>query len=171
MTGVLSGGSNTSTSTTSPNSQVLGDYQALVNRATGVANTPYTAYPGEQVAPLSNQTNTGLANVDQYAYAAQPYLSAAGNMVGQGGQYAAQGQNLANVGASQVTQGEQYIPQGASAVGAGLGSLNKGSGTINQATGYMPQAGGMINTGMGSSTQGAGMINQGASYTCRRRAA
>ena len=39
--------------------QVLATIRALVNRATGVANTPYTAYPGEQVAPLSNQTILG----------------------------------------------------------------------------------------------------------------
>ena len=80
MGSVLAGGSNTSTSTQSPPPQVLANYQGLVNRATGVANTPYTPYPGEQVAPLSNQTQQGLGAVNQYASAAQPYLQQAGQM-------------------------------------------------------------------------------------------
>ena len=70
--------------TSSPPPQVLANYQGLVNRATGVANTPYTPYPGEQVAPLSNQTQQGLGAVNQYASAAQPYLQQAGQMVNTG---------------------------------------------------------------------------------------
>src|SRR5580698_5035903 len=79
------GGSNanTTTNTSSPPPQTLADYNALINRGTAVANTPYTPYPGEQVAPLSNQMNAGLGNVDQYAYSAQPYLSQAGQMTQQ----------------------------------------------------------------------------------------
>jgi hypothetical protein len=72
-----SGSTNTASSTSSPPPQVLAEYQAAVNRATGVANTPYTPYPGEMVAPLSNQTLQGLGGVSQYAGAAQPAISAA----------------------------------------------------------------------------------------------
>ena len=87
MGSICGGGGSSSQTTTQANSpppQVQADYQGLVNRATAVANTPYTPYPGEQVAPLSNQTNTGLANLNQYAYAAQPYLNQAGQMVNTG---------------------------------------------------------------------------------------
>ena len=86
--GSVCGGSSSSNQTTtnssSPPPQTLANYQGLVNRATSVANTPYTPYPGEQVAPLSNQTNTGLSNLDKYAYTAQPYYNQAGQMVTQG---------------------------------------------------------------------------------------
>ena len=77
MGSVCGGGgssSQTTTNSSSPPPQTLANYQAGINRATAVANTPFTPYPGEQVAPLSNQTVTGLSNLDKYAYAAQPYL-------------------------------------------------------------------------------------------------
>ena len=117
MGSLLGGGSNTTTSSSSPPPQVLANYQGLVNRATGVANTPYTAYPGEQVAPLSNQTVTGLANVDQYGYAAQPYLGTAGNMI----------QGAAGT-----------IQQGENTTASGLGGMQSGSNTI---AGAIPQMG------------------------------
>jgi len=75
-----SGNPNTTTNQSSPPPQTLANYEAGVNRATAVANTPWTPYPGEQVAPLSNQTVTGLSNLDKYSYAAQPYLNQAGAM-------------------------------------------------------------------------------------------
>ena len=84
MGSVCGGSSNqTTTNSSSPPPQTLADYQGLVNRATSVANTPYTPYPGEQIAPLSNQTVTGLSNLDKYAYAAQPYYNQAGQMTQQ----------------------------------------------------------------------------------------
>jgi hypothetical protein len=55
----------------------MANYQALTNRATNVANTPYQAYQGELVAPLSNQTQAGLGGINQYASAAQPGYQAA----------------------------------------------------------------------------------------------
>jgi hypothetical protein len=72
------GNQQTTTQASAPPPQVLANYQGLVNRATSVANTPYTPYPGEQVAPLSNQTLTGLGQVGQAAQAAQPYYTQAG---------------------------------------------------------------------------------------------
>ena len=67
----------TTTSSSSPPPQVLAEYQGLVDRATTVANQPYQAYQGEQVAPLSYQTQAGLGGINQYANAAQPGYSAA----------------------------------------------------------------------------------------------
>jgi hypothetical protein len=67
----------TTTTSSSPPPQVLAEYQGLVDRATNVANQPYQAYQGEQVAPLSYQTQTGLGGINQYANAAQPGYSAA----------------------------------------------------------------------------------------------
>ena len=66
-----------SQSSSSPPPQVLADYQGLVNRATNTANTPYTQYPGELVAPLSQQTQQGLGQIGQYANAAQPFYQGA----------------------------------------------------------------------------------------------
>jgi hypothetical protein len=76
-------GSQTTTQSSSPPPQVQADYQGLVNRATTVANTPYTPYSGEGVAPLSNQMLAGLGGVNQYANTAQPYLQTAGQMTQQ----------------------------------------------------------------------------------------
>src|SRR5882672_651635 len=73
------GGSSPQTTTTSssPPPQVMAGYQALTDRATNVANQPYQAYQGEQVAPLSYQTQAGLSGINQYANAAQPGYAAA----------------------------------------------------------------------------------------------
>lgn len=79
--GSKGGGSSdpqTQTSTSSPPPQVMADYSALINRATANANTPYQAYQGEQVAPLTPQTMQGLEGVNQYANAAQPWIQEAG---------------------------------------------------------------------------------------------
>ena len=58
----------------------MAEYQALVNRATNVANTPYSAYSGEMVAPLTSQTLQGLGNINNYAYSAQQPLNTAAQM-------------------------------------------------------------------------------------------
>jgi Phage tail lysozyme/Chaperone of endosialidase len=75
------GGTTQQTSSSSgPPPQVMAEYQGLVDRATNVANQPYQPYTGEQVAPLSSQTLSGLGGISQYSGAAQPYLGAAGAM-------------------------------------------------------------------------------------------
>jgi hypothetical protein len=58
----------------------MAEYQGLVDRATNVANQPYQPYTGEQVAPLTSQTLSGLGGISNYANTAQPYLGAAGAM-------------------------------------------------------------------------------------------
>ena len=70
----------TTSSTQSPSPQVLSDYQGLVNSAINTANTPYSPYGGQMVAPLSSQTLQGLGGVSQYANAAQPYIGTAAGM-------------------------------------------------------------------------------------------
>ena len=70
----------TVSTSSSPPAQVLANYGAMVNRATNAANTPYQPYPGEMVAPLSNQTQAGLGGASAYANTAQPYYSTAGQM-------------------------------------------------------------------------------------------
>src|SRR6516162_3212221 len=74
------GNTQQTTSTSSPPPQVMADYGALINRATGVANTPWQPYHGEMVSPLSPQTLSGLGTINQYAGAAQPYLQTAASM-------------------------------------------------------------------------------------------
>ncbi len=69
-------GTNTTTSTSAPNPQAYAAYSDLLNRAQGVAATPYTPYTGELVAPLNAQQNAGIANIN----AAQPAFSDAVTM-------------------------------------------------------------------------------------------
>ena len=75
-------GSNTSTSntTTAPNPQAMQAYSDLMARAQGVADTPYTPYGGEIVAPFNAQQNTGVAGINQYSGFAQPYIQQAAGL-------------------------------------------------------------------------------------------
>jgi hypothetical protein len=75
-------GSNTSTSntTTAPNPQAMQAYSDLMSRAQGVADTPYTPYGGEIVAPFNAQQNTGVAGINQYSGFAQPYIQQAAGL-------------------------------------------------------------------------------------------
>lgn len=78
-------GSNTTTSNTSqtsaPDPQAMAAYQQILQRAQGVAQTPYQAYGGEGVAGINAQQNQGISNINQYAGAAQPNINAATSMV------------------------------------------------------------------------------------------
>ena len=124
----------TSTSTSSLPPQISADYQGLVNRATGVANTPYQPYQGEGVAPLTPQTLTGLNQVNNTSQEAQPYLNTAANMTtgALGNLNSGISNNLSTVNPqiestignvnsgvnSAVGQGSSLIQQGAAPVGA-----------------------------------------------------
>jgi hypothetical protein len=72
-------GSQTATNqtTSTPNPQAMQAYSNVLNQAQGVAATPYQAYGGELVAPFNQQQNMGVAGINQYAGAAQPYLNTA----------------------------------------------------------------------------------------------
>ena len=62
---------NNVTSNTPP-PQVLAQYQNVVNSANQVAQTPYSAYGGQYVAPINSQENAGISGINQYANFAQP---------------------------------------------------------------------------------------------------
>lgn len=72
-------GSNTTTqtSTYAPNADAMAAYQSILQRAQGVANTPYTPYGGELVAGINPQQTMGIGNVNANANWAQPYIQGA----------------------------------------------------------------------------------------------
>ena len=64
-------GSNTTsttqsgTSTASPDSNAYQAYLALLNRASGVASTPYQGFQGQETAPINEQQQAGIGNINQ----------------------------------------------------------------------------------------------------------
>lgn len=77
-------GSNTTTQSTTPNPAAMQAYQQILQRAQGVAQTPYQAYGGDLTAPINAQQQTGIANINQNAGFAQPYISEAAGYARQG---------------------------------------------------------------------------------------
>lgn len=75
----MSGGGKSSTSTSSVSipPEVLARYNAVNTRAEQVAQTPFTPYGGQFVAPLTGTQQAGIANVSQAAGMAQPYYQGA----------------------------------------------------------------------------------------------
>lgn len=69
----------TSQSSSAPDPQAYAAYQQLLQRAQGVAQTPYQPYTGQLVAPVNSQQNLGISGVNQYAGVAQPTINAAIN--------------------------------------------------------------------------------------------
>ncbi len=71
-------GSNTtstsSTSYTAPDAQAGALYRQILDRASGVASTPYQAYTGQLTAPTNAQQNLGLGTANQAAGFANPFL-------------------------------------------------------------------------------------------------
>jgi len=72
-------GSQTTTNQTqsAPDPNAYQAYLGLMQRAQGVASTPYQPYGGELVAGVNQQQNTGIGGINQYANAAQPAIGAA----------------------------------------------------------------------------------------------
>ncbi len=79
-------GSNTTESTTAPNWQAMQQYSNLLNRAANVASTPYQAYGGEEVAPINQQQQLGIGNINANAGFANPYVQGGANMISASGQ-------------------------------------------------------------------------------------
>jgi hypothetical protein len=75
----MSGGGKSSTSTSSVSipPEVLARYNSVNARAEQVAQTPFTPYGGQFVAPLTGTQQAGIANVSQAAGMAQPYYQGA----------------------------------------------------------------------------------------------
>lgn len=73
----MCGKSNTTTTQTSANPAAATQYYDLLNRAAGVAATPYVPYRGQGVAPVDAQQMLGIGNINTYAESAQPAFGAA----------------------------------------------------------------------------------------------
>jgi hypothetical protein len=67
----------TTTTQQTPNPTAGAAYNSLLQRASGVADTPYQSYSGELVAPVNAQQNLGIGNINQGAGFAQPYIQQA----------------------------------------------------------------------------------------------
>lgn len=80
------GGGQTTTSTNQPPQQVLDAYGSLINRGTQVANTPYQAYQGQQVADLTPMQNQAFGNINAAQGQAQPYIDQASGLANQSAQ-------------------------------------------------------------------------------------
>jgi len=73
-------GSQTTTTSNSPDPNAYQAYLDLLNRAQGVAGTPYQSYTGELVAPVNAQQSAGISGINNYANFAQPYIQQAAGM-------------------------------------------------------------------------------------------
>jgi hypothetical protein len=77
------GSQTTSTSSTSSaDPQAAQLYRDILQRAGGVAATPYQAYSGELTAPVNAQQTTGIAGINANANYASPYISQAAGLAG-----------------------------------------------------------------------------------------
>lgn len=76
-------GSNTTqtSTTTRPDDQAYQMYSDILNRAQGVASTPYQAYGGELTAGINGQQTAGIGGINNYANAAQNNIGQATNLV------------------------------------------------------------------------------------------
>jgi hypothetical protein len=63
-------------------SQVLAQYQSVNAKANTTANTPFSTYGGQFVAPVNSQQTAGISGTNAYANEAQPYFGAATNTLG-----------------------------------------------------------------------------------------
>lgn len=77
-------GTNTTTNQTSSSAdpQAAQSYRDLLQRAQGVASTPYQAYTGELTAPVNAQQQLGVGNINSNASFAQPYVQQAAGIAG-----------------------------------------------------------------------------------------
>ena len=73
-------GTNTTTQTTAPNAGAMAAYQSLMERASGVANTPYQAYTGNLTAGINQQQNLGIGNINTASQAGSPWFDYAASM-------------------------------------------------------------------------------------------
>ena len=67
----------TSQSTSAPDPQAYAAYSQLLQRAQGVASTPYQAYTGELTAPVNAQQSLGISGINANANSAQPAVGQA----------------------------------------------------------------------------------------------
>lgn len=72
------GGTTTTENKASPEAMAL--YRKILKQAEGVAATPFTAYTGELVAPLTEQQRLGISGINAGAGFASPYIQNAAQM-------------------------------------------------------------------------------------------
>ncbi len=70
-------GSNTTTTQQQPNPAAMSAYQNILAQAQALPAN-FTPYGGQLTAPVNEQQQAGISNINQYASAAQPYFSTAG---------------------------------------------------------------------------------------------
>lgn len=81
------GSSGQTTQTSGPPPQVLANYQDIYNRAKGVANAPLQQYdPTKMLAPLNQNQNQAISQVQGLQGAAQPYINSAQQYAAAGAQ-------------------------------------------------------------------------------------
>ncbi len=73
-------GTNTTTQKTAPDPAAMAAYQQLMQRAQGVANTPYQAYTGNLTAGINQQQNLGIGNINTASQAGSPWFDYAASM-------------------------------------------------------------------------------------------
>lgn len=70
----------TTTQSSAPNPAAMKAYQDLMNRASGVAATPYNPYGGDLTAGVNAQQNLGIGNINTASQAGNPWFSYAASM-------------------------------------------------------------------------------------------
>jgi uncharacterized protein (TIGR02594 family) len=76
-------GQQSTTTSQTPNPTALAAYNNLIGSASSLAQTPFTPYTNQMVAPLTSEQNAGITGINSYANAAQPGISAAEGLVNQ----------------------------------------------------------------------------------------
>ena len=99
----MGGKTSTSTSSVAVPPEVLARYNAANDAAATAASNQYQTYSGEFVAPVNQQEQGAIQNINQAQTYAQPFIAGASNQIQQGAAAGAQG----------ISQGLGTIDQGA----------------------------------------------------------
>jgi len=164
----MGGKTGTTTSGVQIPPEVLARYNSVNASAQGAASTPFKEYssdPNSFVAPLNQQQNTAIGNINQYANAAQTGYQAGMNTTGSAINQINAGQNVAQPyfsGAQTIAAGA--IPQYQQASGLAAAAMTP----LQQATyaaqpGYQVAQAGTMGAAMGTGQTigGLGNISQG----------
>jgi len=164
----MGGKTGTTTSSVAIPPEVLARYNAVNTQAQATAGTPFQQYstdPNAFVAPLNEQQQAGINNINQQANAAQPGYQAGMNTTGSAINQINAGQNVAQPyfgGAQTIAAGA--IPQYQQASGLAAAAMTP----LQQATyaaqpGYQVAQAGTMGAAMGTGQTigGLGNISQG----------
>lgn len=80
MGSLCGGNTQTTTSQQSTTPTNLAGLQSVFGQVQNAAQTPFTAFTGESVAPVNDQQRAGIAGINASATAAQPYYSKAADL-------------------------------------------------------------------------------------------